>query len=572
MYKSLKDFIELLDSKGELVKIKEYVDPVLEIAEITDRVSKQPDGGKALLFENTGTSFPVITNMLGSKRRILYALGVESFEEIENYLNSLVDEITRERHSLIDKIKLLPQLKEASEWFPINHKGDAPCQEMVLFKPELDRLPILKCWPQDGGRFITLPMVHTEDPENGKRNVGMYRMQVFSQDSTGMHWHRHKTGARHFANCKTNQFPVVVTLGGDPVYTYVATAPLPEGIDEYLLAGFLRNKAVELTECLTQPLKVPSDCDFVIEGYIDKSEPFAIEGPFGDHTGYYSLPDLYPIFHITCISYRKDAVYPATLVGIPPQEDRFMALATEKIFFTPLKLSLVPELADLHLPEEGCGHNFAFVSIKKSFPGEAIKVAHALWGAGQMMFNKIMIIVDENVDVHNIESVYQAIKNNYSPKRDTHFSRGPLDVLDHASPTCGFGGKVLIDATSKMIEEGGDKMEVLSYNFVSPIVFTHEEVVTKGLITVIVDQTINLEDHYTALWQWGANCDPIRDSKFVGKSLVMDARHKIKGEGVREWPEMALSNIETIEIVDKKWETLELGDFIPSPSRRFLKQ
>jgi 4-hydroxy-3-polyprenylbenzoate decarboxylase len=571
MYKSLKDFIELLDSKGELVKIKEYVDPVLEIAEITDRVSKQPDGGKALLFENTGTSFPVITNMLGSKRRILYALGVESFEEIENYLNSLVDEITRERHSLIDKIKLLPQLKEASEWFPITHKGDAPCQEMVLFKPELDRLPILKCWPQDGGRFITLPMVHTEDPENGKRNVGMYRMQVFSQDSTGMHWHRHKTGARHFANCKTNQFPVAVTLGGDPVYTYVATAPIPEGIDEYLLAGFLRNKPVELTECLTQPLKVPSDCDFVIEGYIDKSEPLVIEGPFGDHTGYYSLPDLYPTFHITCISYRKNAVYPATLVGIPPQEDRFMALATEKIFSTPLKLSLVPELVDLHLPEEGCGHNFAFVSIKKSFPGEAIKVAHALWGAGQMMFNKIMIIVDYDVDVHNRESVYQAINDNYNPKRDTHFSRGPLDVLDHASPTCGFGGKVLIDATSKMIEEGGGKIDVLSDNFESPIVFTHEEVVTKGLITVIVDQTIDPKDHYTAFWQWGANCDPIRDSKFIGKSLVMDARRKIKGEGVREWPEMALSSVETIEIVDKKWDTLEIGDFIPSPSRRFLK-
>jgi 4-hydroxy-3-polyprenylbenzoate decarboxylase len=313
-----------------------------------------------------------------------------------------------------------------------------------------------------------------------------------------MHWHRHKTGARHFANCKTNQFPVAVTLGGDPVYTYVATAPLPEGIDEYLLAGFLRNKPVELTECLTQPLKVPSDCDFVIEGYIDKSEPLAIEGPFGDHTGYYSLPDLYPTFHITCISYRKNAVLSATLVGIPPQEDRFMALATEKIFSTPLKLSLLPELVDLHLPEEGCGHNFAFVSIKKSFPGEAIKVAHALWGAGQMMFNKIMIIVDYDVDVHNRESVYQAINDNYNPKRDTHFSRGPLDVLDHASPTCGFGGKVLIDATSKMIEEGGGKIDVLSDNFESPIVFTHEEVVTKGLITVIVDQTIDPKDHYTA--------------------------------------------------------------------------
>ncbi|NCB97141.1 MAG: UbiD family decarboxylase, partial [Bacteroidia bacterium] len=344
MYKSLKDFTEFLESKGELVRISEFVDPVLEIAEITDRISKQPDGGKAILFENTGTAFPVITNMFGSQKRMLYALGVESYEEIEHYFNNLIGEFTTERHSLMEKLKILPQLKEASDWFPTKFKGDAPCQEIILFKPELGRLPILQCWPDDGGRFITLPMVHTEDPDTGKRNLGMYRMQVFSDETTGMHWHRHKTGARHFAACKTNQFPVAITLGGDPVYTYAATAPLPDGIDEYLLAGFLRNKAVELTECLTQPLKVPADCDFVIEGYIEKNEQHTEEGPFGDHTGYYSLKDLYPLLHITCISHKKDAIYPATLVGVPPQEDKYMALATERIFLTPIKFAMVPEM------------------------------------------------------------------------------------------------------------------------------------------------------------------------------------------------------------------------------------
>ena len=571
MYKSLKDFTEFLESKGELIRITEFVDPILEIAEITDRISKQPDGGKAILFENTGTAFPVITNMFGSQKRMLYALGVESYEEIEHYFNNLIGEFTTERHSLMEKLKILPQLKEASDWFPTKFKGDAPCQEVILFKPELGRLPILQCWPDDGGRFITLPMVHTEDPDTGKRNLGMYRMQVFSEETTGMHWHRHKTGARHFAACKTNQFPVAITLGGDPVYTYAATAPLPDGIDEYLLAGFLRNKAVELTECLTQPLKVPADCDFVIEGYIEKNENFTEEGPFGDHTGYYSLKDLYPLLHITCISHKKDAIYPATLVGVPPQEDKYMALATERIFLTPIKFAMVPEMKDMHLPEEGCGHNLAFISIKKSYPGEAIKVAHALWGAGQMMFNKIMVVVDEDVDVRDREQVMDAISENYTPKRDTHFSRGPLDVLDHAAPSCGFGGKMLIDATKKLAEEGGNSAS-LNLNRSKAISFTHDPDKSEGLITVILDKEIDKNDDYTALWQWGANCDPIRDSRFVETRLVMDARSKSIGLGVREWPEIAASSEETIRAVDEKWPALGIGEPILSPSRRFLKR
>jgi len=577
MYKSLQEFVEFLDSKGELIRITEFVDPVLEIAEITDRVSKQPSGGKALLFENTGTSFPVLTNMMGSKERIAYALGIESFTEITNYFTTLFKELTLERHSIIDKLKLLPHLKEAADWIPSKHKGDAPCQEVVLFKPELSRLPILQCWPEDGGRFITLPLVHTKDRKSGARNLGMYRMQVFTESTTGMHWHRHKTGAKHFAECKTSQFPIAVALGGDPVYTYAATAPLPEGIDEYLLAGFLRNKSVSLTECLTQPLQVPADCDFIIEGYIDKNDELVTEGPFGDHTGFYSLADLYPKMHITCISHKKGAIYPATLVGIPPQEDKYIAYATEKIFLSPIQYTMAPELLDLYLPEEGVGHNIAVIKIKKNFPGHAIKVAHTLWGAGQMMFNKIMIIVNEDIDIRNWDQLFNTISANYLPRRDTNFSRGPLDVLDHSAPQCGYGGKVMIDATVKYPEEIGGYNQVAESTMNTlgsskAIYFTHDENDMKGLINVVLDRKVNLKSEYLCIWLWGNNCDPIRDSKYVAGRLVMDSRTKKKGTNVREWPTIAHSSIETIEAIDKKWASLGLGEFIDSPSRGFLDQ
>lgn len=569
MFKSLKEFTDLLEKKGELIRIKEFVDPVYEIAEITDRVSKEPGGGKALLFENTGTSFPVLTNMLGSKKRISLALGVESPELIEEFIGDLFREILTERSSLMDKLKILPVLKEASQWFPKKSKGHAACQEVVFMKPEMSRLPVLKCWPDDGGRFVTLPLVHTIDPVNGSRNVGMYRMQVFSEDSTGMHWHRHKTGARHFRDSKMNKVPVVVCLGGDPVYTYAATAPLPEGIDEYLLAGFLRNKPVVLTECLTQDMWVPADCDIVIEGYVDKSEPLVTEGPFGDHTGFYSLADLYPTFHITCISHKKDAIYPATLVGIPPQEDKYIALATEKIFSEPIKFSMVPEMTDFYIPEEGVGHNFAIVKIKKSYPGQAIKVAHSLWGAGQMMFNKIMIVTDLDIDIRDWNKIFELIANHYVPGRDTHFSRGPLDVLDHAAPQTGYGGKLLLDLTAKLPEERGNGPESLSAQ--KTVNFTHDPNETSGAINIILDKEVPLIDQYVCLWIWGNNCDPVRDSSFVDGRLILDARAKKRDEKglVREWPKVAVSSPETIESVDNKWSSLGIGEFIASPSRKY---
>ena len=572
MYSSLKEYVNFLESKGELVRITEFADPVLEIAEITDRMSKQPGGGKALLFENTGTPYPVLTNMMGSESRIRYALGIDSNEDMSDIFHSVMDEVMQERPSLLDKLKLLPQLKEAAGWLPKKHKGNAPCQDVILYKPDIERLPVLQCWPEDGGRFVTLPLVHTKDPETGARNLGMYRMQIFTSDTTGMHWHRHKTGARHFAKSEENHFPVVVALGGDPVYTYAATAPLPDGIDEYMLAGFLRKKAVSLVDCLTQPLQVPADCDFIIEGYVDKNESLVVEGPFGDHTGFYSLADLYPKFHITCISHRKDAIYPATLVGIPPQEDKYIAIATEKIFLTPIKFTMVPEIIDLFLPEEGVGHNIAIVKIEKSYPGQGIKVAHSLWGAGQMMFNKIIIVTDEDIDIRDRKALLGSILKNYNPKRDTHFSRGPLDVLDHCAPQCGYGGKILIDATVKLPEETGTI--AAPENLHKAIYFTHSQNDLKGLINVILDAKEPIDDDYFSLWLWGSNCDPIRDSSFVDGKLVMDSKTKQKDVNgfTRDWPGKALSSLATIEAVNKKWASLGIGEFISSPSLRFSKE
>ncbi|MFA5324831.1 MAG: menaquinone biosynthesis decarboxylase [Bacteroidales bacterium] len=559
MYRSLQEYVDFLESKDELIRIKEFVDPILEIAHVTNLVSKKEGGGKALLFENTGTKYPVLTNMMGSEKRIKYALGINSFDDISERINSFISDVMKEKKGMMDKIKLLPILNNASNWLPVNIKGHAPCQDSIQYAAKLSDLPILKCWPQDGGRFITLPLVHTNSPVTGTRNVGMYRMQVFSENSTGMHWHIHKTGAKHLEEC-THRLPVAVCLGGDPVYTYAATAPLPEGIDEYILAGFLRNKQVELVQCFTQDIKVPADCDFVFEGYVQKSEPKVVEGPFGDHTGFYSLADKYPTFHITCITHRNNAIYPATIVGIPPQEDKYIALATEKIFLTPIQLAIAPEIEDLYLPEEGIGHNFAVIKIKKSYPGQAIKIANALWGAGQMMFSKFIIIVSENIDIRNRHSLAEEISKNYSPQRDTILSRGPLDILDHTAPICGYGGKICIDATVKTTDEKtlGDEVSLKS----SFIEFTHKKHIENNengnpLISVILDEDADTSNSYNSLWLLGCNCDPERDSEIKNGTLILDARSK-KGRKnfTREWPDMVEADKTTIDAVNKRWNKL----------------
>ncbi len=450
-YKDLREFIRVLEDRGLLKRISVEVDPVLEIAEINDRIVKS--GGPALLFERPrGSRFPCVVNLFGSFERMRLALEVDDLDQIgQRMLEFLEPEIPT---NIIEKLKMLPKLKRISDFLP-RYVKSGPCKEVIIKdNPSLDIFPILKTWPLDGGRFITLPMVFTKDPETGIRNCGMYRMQVYDERTTGMHWHMHKDGARHYrkAEAMGQRLEVAVAIGSDPATIYSATAPLPEGIDEMLLAGFLRQEPVELVKCETVDLEVPANAEIVLEGYC---EPFIrrIEGPFGDHTGYYSLQDEFPVFHITCITHRKDAIYPATIVGKPPMEDCFIAKATERIFLPLIKKQL-PEIVDMNLPIEGVFHNIAIVSINKQYPGHARKVMYALWGMGQMSFTKIIIVMDKDVNIQDLSEVLWRIGNNVDPKRDVVILEGPLDVLEHASPLPAYGGKMGIDATKKWPSEG----------------------------------------------------------------------------------------------------------------------
>jgi len=450
-FKDLQQFIEVLEKQGELKRISTPVSSNLEITEITDRVSKA--GGPALLFENVDDSeMPVLTNAYGSFKRMCMSLGVKDLDDIGAEILSFMD-MSEAPSSMLDKLKALPKLAHIANFIPKTVKKGI-CQEVVHTDPNLENLPVLKCWPQDGGPFITLPLVFTKDPDTGRRNVGMYRMQIFDSKTTGMHWHLHKHGAEHYrANKrKAQRMEVAVALGGDPAITYAATAPLPKDIDEMFFAGFLRKEPVELVKCKTVDIEVPAHSEIVIEGYVDPNE-LRVEGPFGDHTGYYSLADKYPVFHVTCITHRKKPVYPATIVGKPPMEDCYMGKATERIFL-PLLRTQLPEIVDMNLPLEGVFHNCAIVSIKKSYPGHAKKVMHAMWGMGQMMFTKLIIVVDETINVQNLSEVMWKVFNNIDAKRDVTIVDGPLDILDHASPMANYGHKMGIDATKKWASEG----------------------------------------------------------------------------------------------------------------------
>jgi 4-hydroxy-3-polyprenylbenzoate decarboxylase len=454
-FSSLKNFADFLEERKELVRIREEVDPVLEIAEIADRVVKK--GGPALLFENVkGSAFPVLINAYGSRRRMSWALGVEDWEEQAERLRSLLK--TQPPQSFWDKLKIVPKLIDIAKSLP-KEVSSAPCQEAVMETPYLSKLPILKCWPKDGGRFLTLPMVITRDPETGHRNVGLYRMQMLDEKTTAMHWQIHKVGSRHYQRYKElkQKIPVAVAIGGDPVLTYCATAPLPDQVDEFLFAGFLKNEPVKMVSCLTNDLQVPASADFVLEGYIDPQEELVDEGPFGDHTGYYTPVEKFPRFHITKITHRKNPIYLSTIVGIPPMEDAFLGKATERLFL-PLIQMTFPEVVDMNLPPEACFHNLCILSIKKSYPGHAQKIMHALWGMGQMMFCKCFIVVDHDVDVQNITEIVWRVSNNIDAKRDIVFVEGPVDHLDHASPRQFIGSKMGIDATRKWKEEGYDRV------------------------------------------------------------------------------------------------------------------
>jgi len=450
-YKNLQQFIKELEALGELQRVSAEVEHELEITEIADRVSKSC--GPALLFERVkGFSYPLLINAFGNYKRMQLALSCNSFDEIAVRLESNIK--MRPPEGFMDKIRMLFTLKEIAGFIPKKVKT-APCQENIYTDgPLLDRLPILKCWPHDGGPFITLPIVITKDPDTGIQNAGMYRMQKYDNLSTGMHWQYNKDGTRHFDKYKNRgqRIDVAVALGGSPAVTYAASAPLPPDIDEYIFAGFIESSSVEIVKAKTVDLFVPAESDFVIEGYVDPDEE-RIEGPFGDHTGFYSAADIYPVFHVTAITSRNDAVYPATIVGKPPMEDCYMAKATERIFLPMLKF-LIPEIVDMELPIEGVFHNCALISIDKKYPGQAKKVINALWGLGQMASTKFIAIFDRDINLRDSGTVVWKLLNNVDPKRDLLMSEGPLDALDHSAPYPNFGGKMGIDATRKTREEG----------------------------------------------------------------------------------------------------------------------
>ena len=480
-YQSYSDFVAALEHAGELTRIRQPVATELEITELADREMKKPGGGKALLFEKPTVSgqispFPVAINTLGSWKRMAMSMGAESVDAVAAELGSLIK--AKPPTGIRDAIRLFgtaielrharPKHVKTGSCKEVIHRFDSPATRgepwppapdwhagTAPFPPTLLNLPILKCWPLDGGRFVTLPCVITQDPDTGERNVGMYRIQIYDGQTTGMHWQLQKVGARHGRRYYETgtRMPVAIILGGDPVYTFCATAPLPDGLDEFLMAGYLRRKSIDLVPCETNDLLVPANADFVIEGYVDPREPLREEGPFGDHTGYYTLPEPYPVFHITAVTHRKNAVYPATIVGIPPMEDFYIGAASVKLFLPIFKMNF-PEIVDLALPAEGVFHNLVFVSIKKTYPMQAYKIMHGLWGMGQMMFSKYIVVVDDDVDVHNTSDVLFRLCANTDPQRDSIFTRGPADVLDHATSEIAIGSKLGIDATRKLPGEG----------------------------------------------------------------------------------------------------------------------
>ena len=514
-YNDLREWIAALDKAGELKRITEPVSPRLEITEITDRVSKSGSGstkgvqgyapgGPALLFENIAghPGHKVLINQFGSERRMALALGVERLEQIAERIQGLLH--MKAPEGFLDKLKMLPQVAELTRAFPKTVSAkDAACKQVILREDfNLLEFPVLTCWPHDGGPFITLPCVHTRDPRSGKRNIGMYRMQVYDGQTTGMHWQRQKVAAEHyrealrtaaeanadanpkaarvaamaessggayavhdgpigglpqvqFGNLKGSRMEVAVSIGSDPATTFSAIVPAPPDIEEYLIAGFLRGRPVEIVKCETVDLEVPAQSEIVLEGYVELGE-LRTEGPFGDHTGFYTMQDEYPVFHVTCITHRKDPIYAATIVGKPPMEDAWMGKAVERIFLPMMKMT-IPEIVDINLPAEGVFHNLMLVSIRKSYPGQARKVMSAIWSLGQAMFTKCIIVVDEDCDVQDIGEVTLRVTNNIDPERDIQFTLGPIDSLDHASRLPNYGSKMGIDATRKWKAEGFER-------------------------------------------------------------------------------------------------------------------
>lgn len=570
---NLSEFISLLESQGELVRIKEPVSCELEISKFADKESKKPNGGKALLFEKVKESkFPVVVNLFGSEKRMSMALGVKNFaemtEKIARYTKTTPPQSFKQFFETAKKF--LPLLKIA----PKKISGNAPCQEVVKTGEQIDlsEIPVLKCWPKDGGRFITLPLVFTKNPDTNERNLGMYRLQVFDGKTTGMHWHIHKD-ASHFYNLyreKNMRMPVAVAIGADPATIYAATAPLPRGIDELLLAGFFRGKGVKTVKCVSVDLEVPAQAEFVLEGYV---EPFEtrLEGPFGDHTGYYSLADQYPVFHLTAITHRKKPIYCATLVGPPPMEDCYMAKATERIFL-PMLHAVFPEICDMFLPWEGVFHNIAVVSIKKEYPAHAQRLISALWGQGQMSFCKSIAVVDENTDITDYNALWEKFLNSFDPNCDILRGFGVLDALDHSAQSPLMGNKIGFDLTAKvkgepprktkpLLDKLNDALVVQKFDFVKAaksaksfcaLSVEKQEIKGRDLLNELMqskmfdnikcvamfDTSVDIENPKKLLWKIFNNTDPVRDILIENGTLYIDACKKNRADGfLREWPD-----------------------------------
>ncbi|WP_038058387.1 menaquinone biosynthesis decarboxylase [Thermus amyloliquefaciens] len=591
MFRNLRAYLEALERRGELKRVRVPVSSELEITEIADRMVK--GGGPALLFERVvGKDFPVAIGLFGTRERTAFALGVKDLDELARKVETLL-ELKPGKGGLSALLGLLPKLPLLRGFFP-RGVARAPVQEVVLRGEEVDlsRLPILKCWPLDGGPFLTLPLVITKDPETGELNLGMYRMQVLDRRSTAMHWQLHKVGRRHLEKARKlgKRLEVAVALGGDPVLTYAATAPLPPlpGVSEFHLAGFLRGAPMELAKGVSVDLPVPAEAEFVLEGYIDPQESLVAEGPFGDHTGFYTPVDLYPRFHVTAITHRKGAIYPATIVGVPPMEDAYLIEASERLFLPPLRL-ILPEVADYHMPPEGVAHNWVNVALRKEYPGQAYKVAYGMLGLGQMMFAKVIVAVDENVPLKPGFSALLKALEHALPGRDTLLLRGPMDVLDHSARAFAFGGKLLIDGTRKLPEEGGEvpftpkahadlpgDPEALAqrqWPGVWGVALRKERpgqawALAERLLRAPASAGIRLlllADHDTALtpeellWAVLNNIDPERDARVMegveGPVLVLDGTRKLPEEGFnRPWPERIRMDARIQALVDSRWE------------------
>ena len=601
-YPSLREFIDKLEREEELLRIKESVSPILEITEITDRISKQPGGGKALLFENVeGSSMSVLINAFGSAKRMNMALGVHDIEDIPKRIERYIK--IPPPSTLLDKAKLLPMLLEATQFPPkLLNTTHSPCQEIVQLNDDIDigKIPVLQCWPDDAGRFITFPIVINRSTDNKIRNVGLYRMQVYDKKTTAMHWHIHKDGAHFFHEYKKQNkvMEVAVALGADPASCYSASAPLPYGIDEFLLAGFIRKKSVPLVKCKTVDLEVPANAEIVLEGYIDPSE-MRLEGPFGDHTGYYSQDGDYPVLHITAITHRKDPVYLTTIVGKPPQEDFYLGRATERIFLPLLKTQL-PEIVDMNMPAEGVFHNCVIVSIDKRYPMQSRRIMSALWGLGQMSFVKIIITVDSKVNVHDYEEVAKILLSTVNFETDLFFSEGILDVLNHASDQVLYGSKLGIDLTSKIEGEPGygkdvpplietkrlPRPEEITKTFQEiktcqimelqvPVLLVALDKQTKNQgskfidaffansefsaieILIVLESHVDLTNISIVMWKLFNNLDPKRDLYFKNNRVGIDVTKKLPEEGYQQnWPEEIEMSSEIKTKVNKKWPTL----------------